>query len=165
MNSKPSVAAAGGTGARPSTPSQNGPDRPFIVPPSVLVSGVLDELADQRAGGRGSAGDRVIAHESASGCAGVSSWRWTITSNHRARVPPAMKEPGPRSGKPRVLTGECSQLRTDGGAGVRRSTANWPRPAWARGYSNQSVADGGRAVVPSGPRLTVPESPVKPIDT
>jgi hypothetical protein len=33
MNSKPSVAAARGIGARPSTPSQNGPDRPLIVPP------------------------------------------------------------------------------------------------------------------------------------
>ena len=28
-NSKPSVAAAGGTGDRPSTPSQNAPDRPI----------------------------------------------------------------------------------------------------------------------------------------
>jgi hypothetical protein len=34
MNSKPSVAAAGGKGARSSTTSQNGPVRSLMAPPS-----------------------------------------------------------------------------------------------------------------------------------
>jgi hypothetical protein len=33
MNSNPSVAAARGIGARPSTASQNAPDRPLITSP------------------------------------------------------------------------------------------------------------------------------------
>src|SRR5215211_703215 len=98
------------------------------------------------------------------GCAGASSWRWTITSNHWAREPPAMYESGPPSGRPRVLMGASSHLRTGAGAGVWRSTANWSRPTLPNGRSNQPGAGGGRVTVAPGPRLTVPWSKVKPID-
>jgi len=83
----------------------------------------------------------------------------------RPSRPPAMKEPGPPSGRPRVLMGASSHSRTGAGAGVWRSTANWSRPTLPNGRSNQPGAGRGRVTVAPGPRLTVPWSKVNPIDT
>src|SRR5262245_27901238 len=41
MNLRPRVAAARGIGARPLTASQNGPDRPLMIPPSPVLVGPL----------------------------------------------------------------------------------------------------------------------------
>jgi hypothetical protein len=75
-----------------------------------------------------------------------------------------MEEPGPPSGRPRVLMGASSQFRTGAGAEVWRSRANWSRPTLPNGRSNQPGAGGGWVTVSVGPRLTVPWSKVKPID-